>query len=76
MRKTITSLILAAALGAGIGGTAVAASRPAEDSKSFNCAFHGNRQCAFKLDTTPNTPGGAKWYIADFKTKTFKLRGF
>ena len=76
MRKTITSLILAAALGAGIGGTAVAASQPAEDSKSFNCALHGNRQCAFQLDVTPNTTGGTRWFIADFKTKTFKARSF
>lgn len=49
---------------------------PPEDSRNFNCARHGNRKCGFRLDTTPNKPGGVRWYTADFKKKTFTLQAW
>lgn len=66
MRKNasaITSAIVAATLTGGL----FALSDPPEDSPNFNCARHGNQLCGFKIDKTPNKPGGVTRYVADFK---------
>lgn len=74
MRKTMATVILAALMGAGIGGTAVAASGPHEDSRNFNCAKHGNRQCGAWVDLTPNKPGGKVHVVLNFKSGKFTRR--
>lgn len=41
--------------------------QPAEDSPSFNCVKHGNRQCGVTLDSTPNNSNPAyQRYVITF----------